>query len=254
MLRKALVVLLASILLCGFAVAEPVRVATSEYEPWVNEKSKYGGFVNRVVKEAFARQGVDIVFEYMPANRAAAMVLKGVYPVSSYWFSNPEYDKDYVLSQVVLRQRELLLHLKSRPLPKWHTLGDLAHLKFGATIGYTYTAEFWAMANAGSLKTVVSYADETSLKRLLSGDIDVFPMEEVAARRLLANPTLFGPEAKDRLAYGGKPLKESEGYLRFTKGGPLTDELVAKFHAGLAEIRNDGSYARFYAELLQGIY
>ena len=55
-----------------------------------------------------------------------------------------------MLSQVVLRQRELLLHLKSRPLPKWHTLGDLAHLKFGATIGYTYTAEFWAMANAGS--------------------------------------------------------------------------------------------------------
>lgn len=234
--------------------AEPVRILSSEYKPWTTNDSIHGGFINRVVKEAFARKGVQVTFDYVSWKKAEVGLNDGTAQVSSFWFSDPNADHLYVLSEPLSKHSELIFHLKSKPLPKWETLNDLTALRFGITRGYTYTAELKALSRSGKLKVVESALDQHNFRRLLKGDLDAFPMEEIAAQLLLADIKLFSQKEKNLFTHDPKPLQVVPGYLRFSKTHPQTAELVSKFNAGLAEMRRDGTYDAYYQDMLKGIY
>lgn len=240
--------------LAGVAFAETITIATGEYEPWTGEKTKYGGFVNRVVREAFARKGVQVTYSYVPWKRAEAEVKEGKVQASSFWFPNPDLDKDFVLSEPISNHRELFFHLKSKPLPKWTKLEDLATLTFGVTRGYSYTAELWNMGKNGKLKLDEASADEQNFRKLLSERINVFPMDEVSGWKLLSDEKKFAAGTKDLIAVDARPLKITLGHLRFPKNGPETKILVEKFNAGLADMKKDGTYEKYYDDMFKGIY
>lgn len=255
-MRSAAAILLSVLGLClaGLVRAETVTVATGEFPPWTTESARYGGFVNRVVAAAFARSGIAVKFTYMPWKRAETETKLGRYDASAVWFASKDSESDFVLSDPISHHKEVFFHLKSKPFPRWETLSDLHGLKFGATLGYTYTGEFWAMAQAGTLNVEVAGRDVLNLKKVLVGRIDAFPLDEVTGWLLLSNTELFLPESKDLFATAVRPLRSTPGYLRFPRHAPRTPYLVGKFNAGLLELRNDGSYDRFFQEMLAGVY
>ena len=114
--------------LAGVAFAETITIATGEYEPWTGEKTKYGGFVNRVVREAFARKGVQVTYSYVPWKRAEAEVKEGKVQASSFWFPNPDLDKDFVLSEPISNHRELFFSPQVQAVAKMDEIGGLGNL------------------------------------------------------------------------------------------------------------------------------
>jgi polar amino acid transport system substrate-binding protein len=255
-MRSAAAILWSILGLCfaGLVRAETITVATGEFPPWTTESARYDGFVNRVVAAAFARGGIAVKFIYMPWKRAEAETKLGRYDASAVWFANPGSESDFVLSDPISQHKEVFFYLKSKPFPRWETLSDLRGLKLGATLGYTYTGEFWAMAQAGTLHVDVAGRDVLNLKKVLAGRIDAFPLDEVTGWLLLSNTELFLPGIKDLFATAARPLRSTPGYLRFPRQQARTSYLVGKFNAGLLELKSDGSYDRFFQEMIVGVY
>jgi polar amino acid transport system substrate-binding protein len=253
-LATAILWFIAGICFAGLVRAETVTIATGEFPPWTDESARYGGFVNRVVTAAFARSGIDVKFTYMPWKRAETETKLGHYDASAVWFASQASESDFVLSAPVSNHKEVFFHLKSKPLPHWETLSDLNGIKIGATLGYTYTSEFWAMANAGKINVEVTPRDVLNLKKLVAGRIDAFPLDEMTGWLLLSNTELFLPGIKDLFTTGARPLRVTPGYLRFPRRQARTRYLVGKFNAGLLELKSDGSYDRFLQEMISGVY
>jgi polar amino acid transport system substrate-binding protein len=245
---------LAAVLIAGFARAETVAIATGDFPPWTTETARYGGFVNRVVSAAFARKGIDVKFSYMPWKRAEAETKAGRYDASSFWFASQAAEDDFVLSEPISNHREVFFHLKSKPFPSWETLSDLRGVRFGATLGYTYTRDFWELAKSGQIDVEVTSRDLLNLRKVAAGRIDAFPMDEISGWMQLSNTELFLPGVKDLFTSERRPLRTTHGYLRFPAHQPRTAYLAAKFNAGLLELKNDGTYDRFFQEMIAGIY
>lgn len=49
---------------------ETITLTNGEWAPYLSESFKYGGFLSRVCSEAFALEGVDVEYEYLPWKRA----------------------------------------------------------------------------------------------------------------------------------------------------------------------------------------
>lgn len=238
----------------GLVRAETVAIATGEFPPWTSESARYGGFVNRVVAAAFARVGIDVKFSYMPWKRAEAETRVGRYDASAFWFASQAGEGDFILSEPISSHKEVFFHLKSKPFPHWETLADLHAVKIGATLGYTYTSEFWALAHDGKINVEVAARDELNLKKVAIGRIDAFPVDEMTGWLLLSNPKLFLPGVKNMFATEARPLRATSGYLRFPRQQPRTARLMMKFNAGLLALKNDGTYERYLQDLISGIY
>ncbi|CAN7394461.1 transporter substrate-binding domain-containing protein [Pseudoduganella sp. LjRoot289] len=255
MMRSAAIFLLAGILLMTVPVrAETVTIATGEFPPWTTDTARHGGFINRVVSAAFARKGIDAKFSYMPWKRAEVETKVGRYDASSFWFASQALENDFVPSQPISHHQEVFFHLKSKPFPHWQTLSDLGGVKFGATLGYTYTAEFWELAKTGQLNVEVAARDLLNLKKVAVGRIDAFPMDEISGWMLLSNAKFFLPGIKELFATERRPLRTTPAYLLFPAHRPRTAYLAAKFNAGLLELKNDGTYDRFFQEMISGVY
>lgn len=256
MMRSAAAPLLSILGLClaGLVRAETVTIATGEFPPWTTESTRHGGFVNRVVAAAFARSGIEVKFTYMPWKRAEIETKLGRYDASGVWFASPASEIDFVLSTPISSHKEVFFHLKSKPFPNWEALSDLHGIKLGATLGYTYTSDFWAMAQDGKINVEVAVRDVLNLKKVVVGRIDAFPLDEMSGWLLLSNTEFFLPGIKDLFATAPRPLRVTPGYLRFPRHQPRTPYLVGKFNAGLLELKSDGSYDRFFQEMVSGIY
>ena len=59
----------------------------------------------------------------------------------------------------------------------WNSYKDLTDVEIGGTLQYNYGKEFTSAEAAGIIKTRRVPSDETNLKNLLKGRIDVFPGE-----------------------------------------------------------------------------
>lgn len=254
MTRSAGLCFILGLCLTGLLRAETVTVATGEFPPWTTEGARHGGFVNRVIAAAFARVGITAEFTYMPWKRAETETKLGHYDASAVWFASQASESDFVLSAPISNHKEVFFHLKSKPFPNWETLSDLHSVKLGATLGYTYTGEFWAMAQAGKINVEVAARDVLNLKKVVVGRIDSVPIDEISGWMLLSNTELFLPGIKDLFATAARPLRSTPGYLRFPRHQARTPYLVGKFNAGLLELKEDGSYDRFFQEMISGIY
>jgi polar amino acid transport system substrate-binding protein len=255
-MRSATAKLLFMLGLClaGQVQAEMVTIATGEFPPWTTENARHGGFVNRVVAAAFARGGIKVKFTYMPWKRAEAETKLGHFDASAVWFASEASESDFILSAPISSHKEVFYHLKSKPFPNWKALSDLHGIKLGATLGYTYTGEFWALAQAGKINVEVAVRDVLNLKKVIVGRIDAVPLDELTGWLLLSNSELFLPGIKNLFATAPRPLRVTPGYLRFPRQQARTPYLVGKFNAGLLELKSDGSYDRFFQEMISGAY
>lgn len=245
------VCLSACLLFAQSAVSQTITVATTEYSPFTSKDATHGGFVNRVIKEAFRRKGIDTSFKYLPWKRALEASKNCKFDALSFSFENPEREKDFVFSEPLSDHREVFFYIKSTNPPKWDTLSDLAGFSIGATRGYTYTEEFWAAAESKSLNIHVASTDEKNFKKLASKRIDLFPMDEITGWNLLTNEL---PVMKDSLATSEKALRSTSGHLIFARKCEAHATNVSTFNEGLQEMKNDGAYNRYLEALFAGEY
>ncbi|POZ63105.1 substrate-binding periplasmic protein [Chromobacterium alticapitis] len=248
---KALLALLLS--LCCWAAPAPAAellISTGEYAPWCGEQLPEFGFVSRVVKEAFSREGVQVRFRFMPWARALEALRNGDVQASSFWFDDPAKAKEFLYSASISEHRELLFRRKDLAMPRWRKLRDLSNLRFGATRSYTYTAEFRQLMQQGALSVEEANDDKTNLLKLLAGRIELFPIDEFTGWQLLASHA-FPPGARDLITTEEKAFSIHYGHLLMQRS-PRNEQLMTQFNAGLAKLRADGTLDRFKLDLYRG--
>ncbi|GGY09876.1 substrate-binding periplasmic protein [Paludibacterium paludis] len=242
--------MLCALLAANVGQAEEILISTGEFSPWTGEKLPFGGFVNRVVREALRRQGMIVRFKYSPWARAKEELRDGTVEASSFWADDPERAGDFLLSDPLTEHRELLFHRKDTVLPKWRRLEDLSRFRFGATRSYTYTKAFWSLGRRKILKIEVSADDESSMRKMLAGRIDIFPMDEFAGWNLLAS-NAFAPGSRDLVTAESRPFSVIYGHLMVRRDARGA-RLIKRFNAGLQSMKADGTLAIFKEDLYRG--
>lgn len=228
--------------------SEVIHISSGPWAPYSGEDLPEYGFVCHVITEAFARVGVQVQFSFMPWVRAYQLMLTGHYDASAFWYRSKEREKYCYYSHPVNREQMVFFYQGEDPVGSWEELADLAGFRIGATRGLTYTDEFWELAHKGTLQVLVTDSEYNSFSQLIRGRIDLFISNQVAGKELLR--ARFPEEVIWDIGYTEQVVSEVTGHLLFPRGREGSQELLAVFNQGLAEIKEDGTYDLLYQNLL----
>lgn len=226
-------------------------IATGEYAPWLGKELPSYGFANHIISAAFQKSGYRVSYKFLPWKRNYEDTKKGAYTATATWACSEERQKDFYCSDPVSLETYVFFYRKTDQLD-WKTLDDLKGKEIGATISYTYTAEFWDKGEEGYYTIQPAVSDAINIRKLLKKRVDLFPISIVVGNTILN--TQFSAGAASLLTYHPNPLMELHGTLLFPKSDPRSKILVKKFNEGLAKLHADGTYDRFYDNLLSGDY
>jgi len=229
-----------------------VVISSGDYTPWTGKELNGNGFVCTIVKSAFNEEGYDVQFQFYPWARTYKTLLDGDVDAAAYYYKSPEREKLCVFSDPITVEETFFYHLKDKPIKDWVSLVDLKAYKFGASRGYTYTDQFWVLANNGTLTVDVADSDLANFRKLIAGRVELFPCESVVFNGLMrAN---FSEEEVAKIDYNKKPLLSDTGHLLFLKENPKSAEYLIIFNKGLKKIKDSGFYGKTYQAMLNGEY
>ena len=218
-----------------------IRIAIGEWPPYLSEQLNGNGIAGKLITEAFAAAGVKVTYAFYPWNRSLELTRRGGIEATATWFESADRRADFHLSDPLIDSKFLLYFLNDKPV-NWASIDDLHGLKIGATTGYFYGE---AMANAeksGAITVIRASSDETSLKNLLLGRLDAFPLEQNVATYMFAND-LPAPDAA-RIGHNAVAVHSRPQYLLVSRKVPNGEALIRLFNQGLATIRGNGTYER----------
>jgi ABC-type amino acid transport substrate-binding protein len=258
-LPPAPAVLLAALfaaVLCGAApassAAEPVRLASLEWQPYIGPELPEQGFAAALVRAAYAAEGMQVEIEFHPWERALALARSGAVDglVPEYYNGRREaefaYSAPLINGPLVLyRRREA--DLVYRPVGSLDAgLRALSSQRFGVVRGYLNTPTFDA---ADYLIKVEADDDYANLRNLAEGRIDLAVIDRHVAGHLIRTRQ---PELATTLVPLPPPLGEMALYIAFSRKSPRMSEVRAAFNRGLDTLRADGQLNRLRTRLLDG--
>ncbi len=250
----SLIVTLGAILACNAASAqtsETIRLTNGEWQPYLSKEVPHYGFTSHVVTEAFALVGVEVEYGFFPWKRSMKLAREGMWDGSAVWLDSEERRKDFFYSDAVVPSTFGLFHLKSFKFD-WDTFEDLSNVKIGGTLEYSYGKEFEEAEAAGIIKTNRAPDDETGLRKLLKGRIEVFPGEVMVTYAQIRDS--FPDEQAALFTHHKKPINVQPLYLLFSKKVPGNEQMRDRFNEGLSQLKESGKYDQIIADALAGKY
>lgn len=230
--------------------AEPVRLASLAWEPYIGPDLPEQGFAAALVRAAFAAEGMPVEIEFhsweRALERARAGEVDGVVP--EYYNGRREaefaYSAPLINGPLVLYRRQEA-NLVYRPVGSLDAgLRALAAQRFGVVRGYLNTPTFDA---ADYLTKTEADDDLANLRDLAEGRIDLAVIDRYVAAHLIRTRQ---PEFATRLVPLSPPLGEMALYIAFSRKSPRMPELRAAFNRGLDTLRADGQLNALRARLL----
>lgn len=218
-----------------------VRISNGDWAPFMGEKLPHHGFVSRIVAEAFALEGLQVDYSFYPWARAFAIAQQGDVDASIGWYRTPEREKDFWFSEPVFLESQVLFHLKERPLV-WKKLDDLKGKRIGATIGYTYGAEFQAMEETQAIRVERTPSDAQNLEKLLRGRVDAVVISQAVGARLVKG---MGPDRASLITFHPTPVNAGTLHVIFPKKSAASQDLLKQFDRGLKKLKASGADERY---------
>lgn len=232
---------------------ELVTIAVGEWSPYISEKLKYQGVVGRIVRNAFALEGVEVQFRYYPWSRALDMNKKGLFHGTAPWYITEDRKKLFLYSEdYICRISTVFFHLKTFVF-NWKDYKDIgSRFKIGGTIGYLYSEGFQKAIKDKTINVEWVATDELNLKKLFKRRIDIFPNDIMAGYAKVYE--LFPKQISEMVTNHPRMIKDDPAYLMISKEIPNSEELVKKFNRGLSKLKASGQFDKYYDELLEGKY
>lgn len=234
-------------LLCSTAYADDfkrISIATGEYAPWSSQELEGGGFLHRIITEAFALQGIEVEYTYYPWARSYEEVKAGKHQVAAFWACSLERQEYFYCSDPIGKEDVVFFYHRDKPLKKWQGLDNLAGYKIGATKGYTYTKEFWDAADSKRLDVHVVTRDILNMKMLIRKRLDLVVMGYVAGVGLMNKN--FEPVQITQIRYHPQPLTSLTFHLLVPRNLENGKELLHQFNHGIAKLRASGKYREHF--------
>lgn len=235
MLKKVLLYIFISL---SLSASEKIIITNGEWEPYTSQKYKNYGPISQIVKEAFALQGVEVVYKFFPWKRAYYYVEKGIYDGSVGWSKTPKREKIFIYPKMfILPTETVFIYLKNTNF-KWE--GDVnifKKYKLGTTLGYDYNGIIQKAIDEGKIKPDIGLDDLKNLKKLLLKRIDIFICDKAVALTLIKK--YFSKEEQQKFTYEKKAYITLPLYLILKKGNL---KLKEKFEKGLNQLIKSGRY------------
>ncbi|MES9956434.1 MAG: transporter substrate-binding domain-containing protein [Sedimenticola sp.] len=248
-LRYLLIITLVSSASCYSQ--EPIRLSNGEWAPWLSQDLKHYGVASHIVTEAFALEGIDVVYGFFPWARAKTLAKEGAWDGSVVWYYTEERAKDFYFSDPVVATQTAFFHLKSFEFD-WDTLDDLKGMEIGATLGTTYSQDFEDAESSGKLNVQRVSSHLLNIRKLLAGRIQLMPMApEVAAGILREN---FTTDEIEKITYHRKTLGVKPLHVIFSKKVKRNKALIPLFNKGLKRLKESGKYDQYLSASNRGEY
>jgi polar amino acid transport system substrate-binding protein len=247
-----MLLMMIAVLMPCLAAAGTVKVTSGEYPPYTGEHLPHGGFVNHVVTEAFNCMGYEVRIRYYPWARAFAFAREGTADAVSYVYMTERRARDYWFSDPVTHERLVVFTKKETRVPEWESFADFKGLRIGVTRDFSYTDEFWALAEKGVLTLDIANNDISNFAKLIEKRIDVFFADELVGFTTLRER--FAPAIGDMIKSSERAIAEHTGTIGFTRVKPRGRELRDVFNRGLKELQDSGKFQSMYGDLLAGKY
>lgn len=157
-------------------------------------------------------------------------------------YKTREREKIYDFSDPLFIERIGVYYQAMHPV-NFRSMADLAGLRVGVIIGWSYGDEFDRARQAGSFKVEAVQSDQQNLRKLELGRIDVALIVIDSATSLFEGGRFPSIARSERL------LAENPAYLAFHKDARQR-ALLRSFNRALGELRASGAYAKIVAREL----
>jgi len=215
---------------------ESIKMAVGEYPPYTSKNEAHGGFLAKVVTEAFKLESIHVEYSYFPWKRSYESVKNGEHHGTFPWNDISGRDEEFHINKVpLLIDDGVYYHLKSTPFD-WETIEDLKNYKLGVTLGYKHE-------NIYRENGINAYPVTTGLlsfKMLLAGRIDVYRTSKDVGYYLINKN--FKPEKARLFTHHPKVIDRSGYYILFSKNTPDGKTLSKRFDSGLKKLIESGAY------------
>lgn len=218
-----------------------VRIANGNWAPFTGPDLPGQGCDSQVVSEAFALEGIRVEYSFFPWARSYLLSENGVMDGTLEWEgTSAQQATHFVSSDAISKQQWVFFHRKDRVFT-WNRLDDLAGKRIGLTIGYAYSDALAAMQQQHPAMFTEATSDLLNLRKLLSGRIDLFPMEKAVGRYLIE--TELTPEEQTQLTDHPKSLADFSPRLLLSRAIPENNQRILQFNRGMQRLKESGRYA-----------
>ncbi|WP_097459059.1 substrate-binding periplasmic protein [Mangrovitalea sediminis] len=214
---------------------DTVYITTNDWPPYVDVGAPDLGPLARVINRVFNEAGYKVKYVVQPWKRDKKLVVDGHADALMPAYCSPDRVKYYLCSEPLVTGKLVLFHRTDFPF-QWKTVKDLEGLKIGATLGYYYGADFERMEKAGKLQILRIASDETNMRLLMMGRIQLFPQDEAVGYAMIKQ--LFPRDRWHDITNAPRPLHRESLYLLFTRATPRGRHLMDVFNKGLLKLRN----------------
>ena len=228
-----------------------LKIATTEYAPYTSTEMQHDGYINHIIADAFLETGVVVEFVSMSWEDALEAAKSGEYDAVSYGNFVRAREDEFFHSEPITAESLVFYVNKNAGPENWRELSDLSEHKMGVTDGYLYNDELASYIQAGS-NIVKNSDDDTNLRSLIQGDIDVFPIDELTGWYLLERDY---SNAERNKVMAIKPfISTVTTHLLIPKGQSDSQLILALFNKGLESLTLEGKLTRFKRLLKEGYY
>ena len=212
---------------------ERVSLATLNWAPYVGRDLPDLGFTSEIVRRAFERAGYRVEITFMPWARVLRRVARGdsdaMYPA----YHSADRARTFALSNP-FAWSYLVFYKRVEAEIDYTRLRDLEGYRIGVVRGYVNSPAF---DRAGYLTKEPTDNDESNLRKLLRGRIDLAVIDLYTARHLLEHRI---PGGAGRLEPLEPPLQVKPLFLGVSKRVPAYRTVVADFNRALSGMTSEG--------------
>jgi len=238
---KKIMMFILALIFCGVVSGgEKIVIAVGEWPPFISESLRDSGFALKIVTEAFAVEGIEVEYKFLPWKRAVIESANGAFLATAIWAYREDRTNNFYYSEVVFPVNYAFFYLKSRNF-EWKSVKDLENMKIGGSLGYSYgDKEFREAAKRGELKIEYAKTDVLNFKKLLIGRTDLFMCSVINGKYILDKD--FRPEDRVKIRYHKKLLTSDPHHLIFSKKAKESKRYLKLFNSGLKKLRERGRY------------
>jgi polar amino acid transport system substrate-binding protein len=219
---------------------QTIQIATGEFAPWSGKHLPHNGHVNHIIQEAFAAQKIAVEFVYLPWKRAFEETRLGKFDGTSYWYENTERRDTMLFSDPLIINRTVFFqHADMDPI-QWKSFSDLNSYRMSATVGFTYTEDFYRAIDAQIINPIMVPSDLQNIKLLMANRVDIFVTDEMAGFYMAAQLSVD----PHKLKVIEPALSTPQGHLLASKINPNSQWVIETFNTGLQKIKVNGTYKR----------
>jgi len=235
--------LIAALMLCSLVMmarAEPLRIVTEAWAPYVYEENgRPVGLDYEISAEVLRRLNVEVEWQFLPWKRCLLAFEQGQADGILDIFHIPEREPAMLFVEEPLSEVEFVLfYARQRPYP-YRSLEDLRDLLIGTSPGYWYNDKAFRDSRLFSREEAPTH--EANLGKLVRQRVDLVVNDRRAGIYLAAQLGLGG-----QLGYNRKAIGEDRLYLALRRTPQLT-ELAGRFAAELRRFKREDAYARLQA-------